>query len=229
MATSGENEFVVWGNEQKVYGPVEVATLLTWVKEGRVTSESWVYAGNSGAWQRARAVPELKRLFTAGDTVRLQAMPQRIEANRLRHIKVLSSMTDQQLEMFSRLVEIEETPPGAIVVSLGQREESLYFIFEGELRVYLPMKDTEVTLALLTAGDFFGDMALLSHGARSATVKATTKCLLGRLSAAAFQQISERAVETAARFLQAVDQTLAERIRADNERLAGLAYGVQQT
>jgi CRP-like cAMP-binding protein len=220
MADYIDDYFMVWGSEQIAYGPVELATLVSWVEEGRVTSESWVFAGKTGAWQRARALVELKPLFSSGETARLLAKPPRIGAKRLRCIKILSGLTDPQLETFAELLDIEQTPPGALIVREGQRDESLYFVLEGELRVCLSVLGKEETLTTLTAGDFFGDMALLNHGTRSAHVVANTKCLLGRLSTAAFEQISQRAVEATTRFLQALDQALVERIRADNDRLA---------
>jgi CRP-like cAMP-binding protein len=99
---------------------------------------------------------------------------------------------------------------------------------EGELRVCLEMPGTDPTLTTLRAGDFFGDIALLDHGTRSADVVATANCLLARLSEAALDAISERATEVATLLLQALDRTLVERVRADNRRLEEILASARQ-
>ena len=74
-------------------------------------------------------------------------------------------------------------------------------------------------LASFGPGDFFGDIALLDHGPRSADVIANVDSTLLRLSAAAFERLAKEAPSLATPFLQATSRTLASRIRADNKRL----------
>ena len=57
--------FYVWGTDQSPYGPVELPTLVAWVKDERVTADSWVYATQNGSWQQAGRVPELQVFFKA--------------------------------------------------------------------------------------------------------------------------------------------------------------------
>lgn len=220
MAQFIEDHFLVWGSDQVPYGPVELATLVEWVQNGSVTAESWVFAGKTGSWLRAAKLPELKGLFgSSGDTTRLFS-PAQIDPQMLRRINILTGFSDAQLETIARLVELERAPQGARVVSRGQPGDALYLILEGELRVCLQVQDREVTINTLGAGDFFGEIALLNHGPRSADVVANTNCLLARLSGAALSAISNKAVEVAMPFFRALDRALTERIRADNRRLA---------
>jgi len=208
---------------------VDLSTLVSWAEEGRVTADSWVFTSATGVWQKAKKVPGLKRLFTSGDTTRLRTSVPRVESEALRRIRVLSGLADHQLSAFAARGEIEEVPAGATVVTKGQTEDSLYFILEGEVSVSLSVMGKEVLLATLCAGDFFGDIALLTQGGRSADVTAKSNCTLMKLSAAALEEISRQHADIAAHFLRSLDQALTERIRADNQRFAEMMAAARQT
>ena len=96
----------------------------------------------------------------------------------------------------------------------------MYFILEGELRVRLEVMGKETTLATLTTGEFFGDIALLDHGPRAADVVANKDSTLVKISASAFDQLAKEAPDLATPFLRAIGKTLASRTRADNKRIA---------
>ena len=52
----------------------------------------------------------------------------------------------------------------------------MFFIGSGSVRVTKRQSGTEVELATLAAGSFFGEMALLEKAARMATISAITFC-----------------------------------------------------
>ena len=52
-ASATEAGFIVWGIDQTAYGPVELPTLVAWVKDERVTADTWVYAAKNSSWQKA--------------------------------------------------------------------------------------------------------------------------------------------------------------------------------
>ncbi|MCW5744562.1 MAG: cyclic nucleotide-binding domain-containing protein [Alphaproteobacteria bacterium] len=63
------------------------------------------------------------------------------------------------------LLRIDDARPGKVLMRRGQDGDCMYFIVSGRVRVEGWRTDTE-----LGPGDFFGEMALLSGGTRSATV-----------------------------------------------------------
>jgi len=67
--------------------------------------------------------------------------------------------------------------PGQRIVAAGERGDRMYFIASGEVDVLVKPKPVR-----LSAGDFFGEIALLKHSARTATVIAVTECQLMVLS-----------------------------------------------
>src|SRR4029077_6141191 len=62
-AFASEADFIVWGIDQTPYGPVELPTLVAWVKDERVTADTWIFAGKSSSWQKASDMPELQLFF----------------------------------------------------------------------------------------------------------------------------------------------------------------------
>ena len=62
-AIATETGFIVWGIDQTAYGPVELPTLVSWVKDERVTADTWIYAAKNSSWQKAADVPELQMFF----------------------------------------------------------------------------------------------------------------------------------------------------------------------
>jgi voltage-gated potassium channel len=73
---------------------------------------------------------------------------------------------------------------GDQVVRRGEAADAMYFILSGELEVETPGGGIA-----LRAGEFFGEMALLEHGMRSATVVARTNCDLLMLQATDFRHL----------------------------------------
>ena len=62
-ASSTDREFIVWGKDQTAYGPVELPVLVQWIKDERITPETWIFATRESAWQRASQLSELKTFF----------------------------------------------------------------------------------------------------------------------------------------------------------------------
>jgi hypothetical protein len=220
-AIATETDFIVWGIDKTAYGPVELPTLVSWVKDERVTADTWVYAAKTSSWQKASEVPELQMFFRSKGTAKGVATltaPTGLDPRALRRIKILASMTDDQLERFAQFMEVEKVPQWSVIVKQGEYGDSMYFILEGELRVRINVMGKETILATLSVGEFFGDISLFDHGPRSADVVANTDSLVAKISAAAFDALAKEAPETATPFLRAIGRTLTARIRADNKR-----------
>jgi NADH dehydrogenase len=64
--------------------------------------------------------------------------------------------------------------PGDAVFNQGDLGDSVYVIQEGECEILREKEGQSEQLAILRAGDYFGEMALLSDASRNATVKALT-------------------------------------------------------
>jgi CRP-like cAMP-binding protein len=61
---------------------------------------------------------------------------------------------------------------GDVIVSQGETGDCMYEILEGTVEVFRENNGQEVCLAILSKGDFFGEMAIFEKEVRSASVRA---------------------------------------------------------
>jgi len=221
-ARTSDAAFIVWETDKTASRPVELPTLISWVKEGRVTAGTWIFATHGAVWERAAEVPELQMFFqTRLPELAAQADPLHtvhgIDTRALRRLRLLSCLTDEQLDRFAQYIEAERIPQGAVVVRQGDRGNAMYLILEGELSVRMNVDGLESELATLGMGDFFGDFSLFDHGPRSADVVANSSSILLKISGDAFERLSREATDLATPFLRAIGKTLTARIRAGNK------------
>jgi hypothetical protein len=57
-------QFFIWGIDQSAYGPVELPTLVSWIKDERVLAETWIFLARDVAGGARRKFPNC-RCFSA--------------------------------------------------------------------------------------------------------------------------------------------------------------------
>jgi CRP-like cAMP-binding protein len=129
----------------------------------------------------------------------------------LRSVALFAALTDDQRLQLVRGIRPALYAAGEIIVREGARDTSMFVVLRGEAAVSLAGTDGHV--AALHAGDFFGEMSLLTGEPRTATVAALTDCDVIEIAVDAF-----RAVVVA-------DPSILDRVSAAVEsRRAGLAH-----
>ncbi|HTO94737.1 MAG TPA: cyclic nucleotide-binding domain-containing protein [Bacteroidota bacterium] len=86
--------------------------------------------------------------------------------------------------------------PGDVIFTAGDPGTDMFFIGRGRCDVL--GEDARTVIAQLRDGDFFGEIALLEHRPRSATVRAASYCDLYRLAKEDFDRVIARFPEFAA-------------------------------
>jgi CRP/FNR family transcriptional regulator, cyclic AMP receptor protein len=220
----GGEGFRIWAVDNLVYGPVELPALVGWVKEERVTADTWIFSERDNNWQKAAKIPELQMFFrkkAAPETVTAPntgAAAQAIKPGSLRRVKIFADMSDEQLEQFIQFMEVVKVRQATELAKQGQIGDAMYLVLEGELRVRMMIGGKETTLVTLGTGEFFGEASLFDHGPRSADVLANHDSVLLKLAATSFEKLVAEVPALAAPFLFAIGKTLTARIRADNKR-----------
>ena len=88
----------------------------------------------------------------------------------LRRVPLFAACTDKELTEVDALVDDIEVEPGEVVVEEGVPGRDSFIVVSGRAEVSLRGK----VIARLEPGDFFGEMSLLTHRLRTATVTAVT-------------------------------------------------------
>lgn len=93
----------------------------------------------------------------------------------LRRIPLCQYWHLQAINRFARLSTIVGFPPGSVILSEGQTVEDFFIIFQGTARVTQKGRQ----LAVIRAGEFFGEIGLMQNSSPNATVIAYqgTRCL----------------------------------------------------
>lgn len=218
-AKSPEGGYIVWNTDRTAEGPLELPTLVGWIRGGKVTANTWLFLVHGGVWTRACEVPELQMFFQSGLARQAgQLLSARgLDLQALRRVRLLAQLSDEQLARFAEFVDVERVPQASVIVKQGDRGSAMYVLLEGEVSVRLNLNGLETELATLNAGDFFGDFSLFDHGPRSADVVANCTCLLLKISVDHFDRIAHEAPDLATPFLRAIGKTLTTRIRSGNK------------
>src|SRR5215469_15594995 len=189
MNAESAHDYFIWGIDDSPYGPIELPTLVNWIKDERVLADTWVFTRRDSKWQRATDIGELKMFF--GKKMPRSEEGTGITPGALRRIKILADLNDAQLSHLSDFLELQRVPQWTTVVQQGDAGDAMYLILEGELRARIAAGDSETILATFGPGDFFGDIALFDHGPRSADVIANMDSALLRLTALSFERLAK--------------------------------------
>lgn len=88
-------------------------------------------------------------------------------------VPIFSRLDAKRIAEIAELLRPQIAVPGEIIIHKDAPADCMYFISSGEVTVDLPGRPV-----IMHAGDFFGELALIDHGKRTATVIATTTCQL---------------------------------------------------
>jgi hypothetical protein len=206
----------VWGVDNVAYGPVELPTLVAWIKADRVLADSWLFLHDSGRWTKAEDLPELKGLFSKKTDSRQSgegSASDSIPPGLLRRLKVFAGMEEAQLRSFVSYMDVQRFKQFSTVVRKGEHGDAMYLILEGELRAFALIDDKETTLSTMGVGDFFGEISLLDQGPRSASVAVNTDSVLLRIPVSSFDRLVREAPALATLFIYSLSRSIVGRIR----------------
>lgn len=130
--------------------------------------------------------------------------------NLVAHVPLFESLGAQDIARISRLLEPMVLEAGQIIVKKGEQADAMFFVVSGELEV-----DLDSHKGQLSKGDFFGEIALLEAGTRSATVRSTTRIQLLALERQHFDDLLASRPEIA----QEIHRMAEYRRKLDAERV----------
>jgi len=155
--------------------------------------------GHTARTATVRAVGQLRLLaLRKGDFERMLAphlalsdhVDQAIrESDNLRALPLLAALPSSELHALGAQLRRERFPTGAVVVQQGDVGTTFYIIQSGQAEAVSETDAGTRRLAVLGAGDYFGEIALLLNVPRSATVRALTPLEVRSLDREGFEAL----------------------------------------
>src|SRR5258708_36465557 len=105
---------------------------------------------------------------------------------------------------------VRKHPAGTVLFREGDRGATMYVIRSGKVKISKHISDTELTLAVLGPGEFFGEMALLEGLPRSAGATVVEDAALIELEQTAFEMLVRKNSEIAVRLMRRLSSRLRE-------------------
>jgi len=110
-------------------------------------------------------------------------------AAHLAKVPLFAELSGRQLADVSELAQEVRYSPGRMIVRADTPGQAFYAIVEGSAKVLRGRIATAAGTWRLGPGDFFGEMALLDGGPRSASVVAETELITIRIERADFRKL----------------------------------------
>src|SRR3954463_5323893 len=122
----------------------------------------------------ARADGKARRLRTAERDQGCIVMTTERPINRLRNLELFAGCRPSELRQIDQLLVTLDVPAGRTLCTEGTRGREFFVLVDGVANLHASNGDA----ALLSAGSWFGDRALLEHAQRDATITTVTDTTL---------------------------------------------------
>jgi ATP-binding cassette subfamily B protein len=132
----------------------------------------------------------------------------RIEPEWLRAIPLFANVSEHVLERVAGELVFERLDHGRVVFKEGDEGDKFYILARGKVEV---VAREGRRLAVLTDGDFFGEIALIDDVPRNATIRTLAPCSFLTLTHSRFDNLLEEEEDLRATVRKIVDARLGTR------------------
>ena len=129
---------------------------------------------------------------------------------------IFSVLSDGDVEWLAQSGTRMHYEPGTVLIPVGARLDSLWFVLEGRLAVKTP---AGATISRLESGEIIGEMSLVDPAPTVVSVEVEAESTVLRLPDALVRAKLESDMGFAARFYRALCVFMADRMRNTTQRL----------
>ena len=142
----------------------------------------------------------------------------------LRRLPLFAGLTEPDLERLAAEAQTLTLPPNTPVIEEGEIGDALYVLLDGELQISKRAASHDVKVDVRRPGDVIGEMSLLDHSPRSASVRTLRESRLLMISKAVFERVLAHSPTAALAILHTVMGRLRqnEALLHEKEKMAGL-------
>ena len=215
--------FRVLASDNHSYGPIDLPTLIQWVRERRVQRGTWVFSATSNHWMPASSVsalhPEFDALTAAAEALDVPASSAAVTVEELRQFERFAHHSNDELALLLGFCDVVVAGREELVIKKGDLSNSLFLLLSGRVRARMKVGGVEKVIGTMEPGELFGEVAMLSQTARSADVVAEVPSRLLQLTSDRFQELMSGHAALAVKLLYNMSQLLAARLSARNAEL----------
>lgn len=133
----------------------------------------------------------------------------------LKSLRLFSETPETILSELAPLMEETEYQADTVIFKEADIGDCMYIIYKGQVKIH----KKQVTLAVLTEKEVFGELSLLDSETRSASATCITDCFLFKIDQEPFYELLEARPEIARGFIK----ILCQRLRQQNEKSVAAA------
>ncbi len=193
-----------------VFGDLELLTGKVYTRSAEVVSDTTAWALSAVAFgEVTRRYPELSSALSREVRAPLSLADQKLAAQRLRQLPTFSRWPDDALSDVAAAMLLQHVPARDWVYRKGDPGEGMFLLEKGQVE----LRGDDEVLARLTAGNDFGEMALVTGRPRSSDAVATSDANLWVLFRSDFERVMARYPAVQA----AVNETVAQKLASADE------------
>ena len=140
------------------------------------------------------------------------------EVELLRGVPLFAKIEPSKLKLLAFTSERIAHAPGQVIFRQGEMGDAAYIIVEGDAEVYVTGPKGDVKVASLGANDIVGEIAILCDVPRTASVRASARLVVLRISKDLFFQLVNEFPQMAVEIMR----ELAHRLEKTTARLRDL-------
>ncbi len=147
----------------------------------------------------------------------------------LSKVPSFSGLSARELKEVAAIVHKREYRSGEPVFAQGDPGLGMYIIQEGEVSISISGKeDGDRELAVLTEGDFFGELALIDESPRSANARCKTDCVLIGFFRPDLFELIEKKNQLGIKIIFKLAEIVSQRLRTTDKELSKARNQLEQ-
>jgi len=214
-ATSGAEVSFVELDAGAIFGEMGLLTGRPHAESAQAITEVTLWAlSRKDFWEITGEYPAIRVAISARLRAHLSPDDQALAVEHLKGVPLFADLSRDALQGISKRLLLRHVPKDELIYAEGTPGNALCIIESGQVRIVSDAENEREVFAHLQAGDFFGEMALLTGKSRSSAAWAETNTNLWMLYRSDFDELL---VQYPAVSL-ALSRTLSERLAQADQR-----------
>ena len=198
-----------------IFGEMGLLTGRPHAESAQTITEVTLWAlSRKDFWELTGEYPAIRVALSSRLRAHLSPDDQALAVEHLKAVPLFADLSRDGLQGISKRLLLRHVPKDEWIYAEGTPGNALYIIESGQIRIVSDAENEREVYAHLQAGDFFGEMALLTGKSRSSAARAETNTNLWMLYRSDFDELL---VQYPAISL-ALSRTLSERLAQADQR-----------